>query len=465
MAVNDQDSVTPVRREPTAREFLAVIFRRKNLVLGIFGATLTTVFVIAIFTPQIYVSSGRVLVRRGEQESSLTPYRQILNDWEADLASEIEVAKSDAVMLRADSLLMAEAHGGKPLTVDQASVDAQVIGKSTVVAIAYQDRSAKVAQQVCDALIRAYIDYRQNTLSLTYPKGFFEGEIGKVRSDLDAWMERRRAFADQYHLADAGEQIRTTLNITGDMERHRSELSSELAQAQSTLSMMKRLKDQPDIDLPSLNAPGGPDAIVQIKGKVMDQEARLATLREHYRDDSPEVTQALETLKTLRDLLQREVDNRVEVSQARIDALKSGIADLNREIDARKVQLATMPDLQVKLAEMDREINVLKLRYEELSKSGDQARVTQNTTPRLNVVLLTPAGPAEFKTTRDYVRLALAPAFSLVIGIGLAFFIDGLDLTVRTSGQAEEAIELPVLATLNDRRRERARPARRAGGA
>jgi uncharacterized protein involved in exopolysaccharide biosynthesis len=468
MSIQDtqqDDKFTPTGREPTAREFLAVIFRRKALVLGLFGVTTLTVLVIALATPQIYMSDGRVLVRRGEQESSLGPYRQVLNDWEADLASEIEVAKSEAVLQRTQALLTAESGTHKAPKVDPARVDAQVIGKSTVVAIAYADRDPRVAQTVCNALLRAYIDYRQNTLSLTYPKGFFEGEISKVRHDLDDWMERRRAFADSNHLADAGEQVRSMLNVVGDLEQRRSELSADLAQAQSTLGMMKRLRDRPDIDLPSLyGSSGGVDAIVEIKRKVLDQEGRVALARERYRDDAPEVANALETLKTLREMLQREVDNRVEVSQARIASIQSGIDDLSREINRRHTQLSAMPDLQVKLAEMDREIEVLKTRYEELSKSGDQARVTENTTPRLNVVLLTPAGPAVSKTARDYVRLALAPAFSLVIGIGLAFFVDGLDLTVRTSGQAEEAIDLPVLATLNDRRRERPAGAPRTGG-
>ena len=461
--MNTQETFTTPTREPTAREFLAVIFRRKGLVLGIFGVTTLTVLVIALATPRVYMSSGRVLVRRGEQESSLGPSRHILNDWEADLASEIEVAKSDAVLLRARALLASEAGKKGPPLLDPGQVDAQVIGKSTVVAIAYQDRNPEVAQKVCDALLRAYIDYRQNTLSLTYPKGFFESEISKVRGDLDGWMERRRVFINQYHLADAGEQVRSMLNVVGDLERRRSELSTNVAQAQTTLEMMKKLSERPDIDLPSLyEASGGVDAIVEIKRKVLDQEGRVAVLRERYRDDAPEVVSALETLKTLRDLMQTEVENRVDVSQARIASLQAGLSDLDHDIASRKAELAAMPDLQVKLAEMDREIDVLKLRYAELSKSGDQARVTENTTPKLNVVLLTPAGPAVSKTARDYVRLALAPAFSLVIGLGLAFFVDGLDLTVRTSSQAEEAIDLPVLATLNERRRSARPDARRA---
>jgi len=69
------------------------------------------------------------------------------------------------------------------------------------------------------------------------------------------------------------------------------------------------------------------------------------------------------------------------------------------------------------------------------------------------VVLLAPAGVATPSNQLDIVRLLLAPAFSLLVGIAIAFFIDGLDLTVRTANQAEEYLDLPVLASLSERRR------------
>jgi len=69
--------------------------------------------------------------------------------------------------------------------------------------------------------------------------------------------------------------------------------------------------------------------------------------------------------------------------------------------------------------------------------------------------VLEPAGKAAPMNQRDYVRLALAPAFSLVVGIGLAFFVDGLDTRVRTAADAETVLDLPVLATLRERRRRK----------
>jgi len=55
----------------TAREFMSVLFRRKAIILGLFGVTTATVVALSLSTPVIYSSTGRVLVKRGERESAL----------------------------------------------------------------------------------------------------------------------------------------------------------------------------------------------------------------------------------------------------------------------------------------------------------------------------------------------------------------------------------------------------------
>jgi capsular polysaccharide biosynthesis protein len=50
------------------------------------------------------------------------------------------------------------------------------------------------------------------------------------------------------------------------------------------------------------------------------------------------------------------------------------------------------------------------------------------------------------------VRLGRRPR-SACSSVSRSFFIDGLDLTVRTANQAEEYLDLPVLASIADRRR------------
>jgi len=102
---------------------------------------------------------------------------------------------------------------------------------------------------------------------------------------------------------------------------------------------------------------------------------------------------------------------------------------------------------------MDAELNTLRARQREILARQDEAAVTANTMADVNVVVLSPASVATATNPLDMVRLGLAPAFSLLVGIAIAFFIDGLDLTVRTANQAEEYLDLPVLASMGERRR------------
>ncbi len=452
MNQNASNELAPVARQATAREFLSVIFRRKWLIIGIFVVTTITVLAVALTTPTVFSSTAHVLIRRGEQQNLLTGYRSVVNDWEADLASEIEVAKSHPVIERTRELLKEQAKGA-PVRVNPRQLDAEVKGKSNVLALSYQDGDPAVAQQVCDAFSRAYIDYRQNSMTLNYPKAFFDREIAKVKADLEMWTERRRQFGLKNAVVSVPEQTRMLFDLQNQLERRRSDLTTELAQSEATVNAMQQLRDQPESDLPTLGVENVAGSIFVLRQKLLDQQARVALIRERYRDDSPEVVNATETVRTLQDMLKREVNSRVDLAQAKIQSLRAGLAVVDHDLAGNRVQLAGMPAKEIALEQMDREIGVLKERYRTLSEDSDKARVTEKVTPTINVVLLAPAGSAVSKTTRDWIRIVLAPAFSLVVGIGLAFFLDGLDVTVRTSGQAEDAIELPVLAALNDRRR------------
>lgn len=455
MYANPNAHVPRPNRQATAREFLAVVFRRKWLILGLFVVTTVTVLTIAFTTPVSYVSSGRVLVKRGEQQSAITGDRRVFSDWEQDLGSEVEVVKSASVTQRARDILVERAkHGAASRELHVNQVDIEVMGKTNVIALAYNDLNPDVAQEVCDALIHAYVDFRDSRTALTDPQGFFKSELARVEHELDAKSELRRAYGMREGVVDVAEQNRNWLMEQSVQRQRRTEIAVELADAQATSAAMQRLSAETEIDVPTLGAPStNEDALIDLKRKIVDQETRLAQLRERYRDDSAEVQNAQETVDTLRGLLKREVNARVRIADSRIDVLKSRLAIMDRDIAQLGEQLSTMPNKSMSIAEMDREIAVLKQRYSELSLKADQAKVTENTSPSLSVVLLSPAGSPIPKNTRDYVRMALAPAFSLIVGIGLAFFIDGLDLTIRTAHHAEEALELPVLASISEQRK------------
>ncbi len=457
MSAMPPGSSQPPANQATSREFLSVVFRRKWLIIGLFVVVTGTVLAVALSTPVTYQSSGRVLVVRGEQQSALSSQRQLFGEWEEDLASEVEVTRSLPVVSRVRELLAEESEKrGQKLTLDPGAIDVEVMGKSNVLGMGYTHLDGEIAQIVCTALITAYTEYRQNRLSVGKPESFFEGEIEKIDHSLNDRLSERSQYSTRTGVTDPEGQSRAWGDQLGVLEQRANETSAEMAEAQASLTSMREMQQHPEIDLPTLGMPFSNEAaLVSLKQRMVEQQARIATLKERFRDDAPEVVNAQETLATLVGLLKREVEARLTMSESRLSVLRSRLEIYNRDISLLRAKLAGIPQGLRSIDELDADIKGLRFRFDELSRARDLARITANTSHGFNVVVLNPAGAPVPQNTRDYVRLALAPAFSLVVGIGLAFFLDGLDLTVRTANQAEEYLDLPVLASLSDRRNKR----------
>jgi uncharacterized protein involved in exopolysaccharide biosynthesis len=454
---NPTAPVSGFGRQATAREFIAVVFRRKWIILGLFLITTATVVTVALTTPTTYVSSGRVLIKRGERTSSLRSDRQIFSDWEQDLGSEMQVMKSQPVVRRARELVADEAkHEKQNFKFDPARIDVEVLGKSNVIAMGYADLDPTTAQVACKSLMQAYLEYHKDRLTSDKSKQFFAQEITEINERINKLMDERRANSEESGMAAPLAQTQSWLAQMSQLEARRGDLAADLASASSAEQSMRKFLDDPDVDLPTFDGVAvytNESALVTLKQRVVDQEARIALLSETLRDDAQEVVAAKRTLETLQGMLRKEVEQRVRLAEARTQSLQAKVTVMDQELATLHQQLDAAPQTLKTIDELDAQLTAERARLKDVQEKQDEAAVTENTVADVNVVVLAPASIAAASNPLDFVRLALAPAFSLLVGLAIAFFIDGLDLTVRTANQAEEYLDLPVLASMGERRR------------
>jgi len=251
-------------------------------------------------------------------------------------------------------------------------------------------------------------------------------------------------------------QTNSWLTQASQIEARRGELAADLAAAKMSEVNMRKLIDDPDVDLPTFDGVSvftNEGALVTLKQRVVEQEARIALLTETLRDDAQEVVAARQTLETLKGMLRKEVEQRVRLASARTQSLQARVSVMDDQLATLRQQLDAAPQTIKSVEALDAEVASLRTRLRDVMQKQDDAAITENTVADVNVVVLSPAGMAIATNPLDFVRLGLAPAFSLLVGIAIAFFIDGLDLTVRTANQAEEYLDLPVLASMGERRR------------
>lgn len=445
----------------SARDFLAVLFRRRWIIATVFAVTTLTVLAINLTRPLFYESTAKVILRRGEKDNLLQGGLRTMT-WEEELASEVETVKSDAIISKAQELIDADhrAKGLPRLKIDPGHVDAKVVEKSNVLAMSYESRDPKAAQEVTGALIQAYMNYRKSAYTLQFPKEFFDSEIARVTKELDDWTVRREAYMAATQTVDLNVQ---GVQDVGFVQQQKSELAridQELSEKRAALASMRSLlagASAPE-DLPFLaeGENGADNVIIQLKNKLGGARTRLHSMEAVYVPTSSELAQQKAEVDNLSRQIEDEITNRIKVRQAVVTNLEARRAEIARSLNEGQGRLATYPARSARLSEFTTKIEALQKEYQELTRSAGLAKISKATSPEWTVALLTPPSKPYAKNQRDYVRLALAPIFSLIVGLGLAFFIDGLDATLKNPRETEEALELPVLATLNDQKRRRA---------
>ncbi len=450
------DRVT--RQETSLRDFLDVVFRRKRIIASIFVLSIALVVSLDSRKPEVWESSSRVLVRRGEQSSVLNQNIRTLG-WEEEVASEIQVILSDDVFRRARVIFAdsARAHGlPDNATFNPGGARADVMGESNVFVIGYVDARRELCQVGCDAVTLAFRDYYRERKAPPKLADFFQDEITDVRTEIETWRNRRNQFMNEAKFFGAEETSRFLLNKIGTLEARLTQLNGDVSSQELRVANLEELSKKTGVELEnglsfSMSQHVLQSGIVQnIKFELQKLNMRREELSTMYTDKHPELMAINQQIADLHEDLKRQVDNAYKVEKVTLSEMRARRAGADTEVAAARRDLDEIPDNERQLAEIDQMIRSLEEKHKMLVSRQSEAEIARASYPEWEVSVLSSAGMPYKKKTRDFVRLALGPILSIIIGLGLAFFLESMDHSVKSRAEAEEYLEAPVLATISD---------------
>ena len=454
--MSDLQSAT--RQETSLRDFLDVLFRRKWLIISIVVLATALVVFMNERQPKVWESSSRVLVRRGEQPSLLNANIRVMG-WEEEVASEIQVILSEDVFSRARTFF-ADSVRVHAYPADwhfnAGAVRAEVVGESNAFVIRYSDPNPAVVQLGCEVVTIGYHDFYRERKSPPELSDFFAAEIADVRKELETRRAQRQKFMDEEQYLGTNETGRFLLNKISALETKLSEINGDVSSQQMRTDSFAKLVDKSGEDLEAELAFSLSQYVLQggilqnIKFALQNLHLKRDELIQKYTDRHPEVVAVDEQIARLRTDLKQQVLNAYNIEAASLQELRARRGQLLDELNASRAELETLPDKERRLAEIDAMIKKLDERHSLLLQRQGEAQIAQAGHPDWDVAILTHAGPPYSKKTRDYVRLAIGPLLSLIVGFGLAFFMESMDHSLKNAAEAEEYLDTPVLVTISD---------------
>lgn len=335
-------------------------------------------------------------------------------------------------------------------------VDTQNTRGTDMISIRVRHTSKDIARDVTEEVVRAYKDYRMEIEKGDADRTLYE--LNKaVRDQEDKVEERRKVLSTivkTKKIIYAGEEsfYRTggldDDQIAKDAAQTFSQLQQEKLQLESQINtLLKYDTEQMMVYASGLDLPD--NIIRNIHPQYLEAKRQLESLRINgLGDRHPTVLAAVDQIQAMKKQLDEGVVNLRATLQAKLELATDSLQSMEgRKDETREEAIKRGLDTQDYVdAKRDFETDQELLQQMRLKQIDQQMRIQiVEDSILIHEAPVVAKGPVSPNVT---LNLVLGAVVGLIFGVGIAFFLEYLDTSVKSLEDVERYLQVPVLAVI-----------------
>ena len=442
------------------RQFLLLLRARRRLILSTLFATVLLALGWSLVQNKTYTATASVLLNyKGvDPLTGLTMPGQLLPGY---MATQIDIISSKNVALRVvDRLRLAsspaviaqfeEATDGKGTVRDWLAdlllrrIDIKPARESSVVEISFKGADPAFSAAVANAFAGEYqnASVQLKTEPMKKAASYFNEQTRQLRDNVEAAQARLSKYQQEKGIVSLD-------NNRVDVELSRlNDLSSQLVAAQAAaLEATSRERmaggggaNSPDVSnnplVQNLRV-----ALAAAEAKLAESAARYGGNHPQYQAARAEVEKMRADLNSALGTVSRSVGGNAQVLRQREDQLREALA-------AQKTRVLELNRTRDELGVLLKDLDSAQRAFDAASGRFSQTRIEAQA-EQSDIAVLNPAvAPVEPSGPRVLLNTLVAILLGTVLGLGLALLLELLQRPVRTGGDMQELLGIPVLGTI-----------------
>jgi polysaccharide biosynthesis transport protein len=333
----------------------------------------------------------------------------------------------------------------------QANLTVEPIRETKALRVSYSHTDPKLASEICNAIAEAFLrrNFEGKTKKFTDTKVFLEDSTLKLKARLEkAEKDLADYTRDHSFFSTDGKETTLTTAQLADMHNQLMRAEADRRTKQNLYEEVKKgnVKSLPGefADLVYKTSP----KLGALQRELEELETDYAGLSDKYGPDHPKITENQKKRKKVTDQLTAattalEAKIRTDYERAERDEqmIKTRLGQ------ARGEAIQQNQDA-IKLNILKQEVETAKSLYQDFLQKTNQAEVqVKEQSNNLHVIEPAPEKAPMVGPRRMFTILA-AFMLSLAAGVGLAFFLDYLDNTIKTVDDVSRYTQLPALSVI-----------------
>ncbi len=447
-------------------DYWRIIRIRKTIILSVFLLILLTAIAVTFYLPKAYAGIARMKVEKDTPDISLLGGAGLQQQYDPYwLLTEFEVIRSPKILepvieiMKLNEDYARRFKSENPFTISDTfpllsrDVEVNQYRNTSVLEVKAFHPSAEMSAQIANAIVREYQEYRSESRNSRSRRGLsaLTNELAQLKIEV---------FNARAHVDKLGKELKVsdiirdsasvqTLDATRmtHLEQLKTEAEASLAANQEMLAQMATKTGDALVDF--LAASSATAELTSLIGKRNDGRQAVSILLADHGENHPSVKRILDGLRTVEIQINAQVTAIIEArktlvakDRATADKISSSLVEAIDKSASENARIG--PYITAK-----RDLESKEVLFRALTGKKWQEQLDSQISKSSSVEVIAEAKPAKRAVKPNTaLNIALGTLIGLLVGVGLAFFIEYLDTSVKTIDDVEQALQAPVLGVI-----------------
>lgn len=456
-------------KELHLKDYIKIIKKRRRFVFTFFVVVFVIGLVATLATTPIYKATASLLIEKNERGGSLMPNFGLVMSYDPDFVeTQYQLIKSTAVARKVVDLLAQDPtfnkYYGKTLKATTGTKDTNYdevakavrggivvtpIKNTKIVDVSFMAETPELAEIIANTIAKAYIEVLLE-LSMSSSQYTLEWMSKKAEEEKEKLEKSERAL-QQYM---KGQNFVAVEDKVAVVPQKLAEINSQLIkaetkrkEAESLYNKVRGVSDNLD-EAETISAVASDMTVQSLRQQILKAEQNTMELSQKYGAKHPAMARANEDLKVLKAKREKEIRRVIETIKKEYEIARSNESGARGMLASTNAEALAVNDKLIEYKVLSRDVETNRQLYDALIKKIKEQSIIEQVRSA-NVLLVEKAEKSDTPVTPRTARnLFVALIMGLIGGIGMAFFVEYLDQTIKNPEEAETKLGISVLGMI-----------------
>ena len=476
------------REKPHLRDYLRIVLKRRWVVITVFLILVATVAIGSFRMEPIFQAKTQILIDR--ENPNVVNIQEVLavNATDQDYyQTQYEILRSKSLALKVIEVLnlkespefaperltlwasflnwikevTSSAKEPETLNPDKEYNDlvaaylkrlkVEAIRNSRLVDVSFEgkdpDLITRIANTHAQLYIKSNLDRRFSASQEAV--AWLNLRIEEVKEKLQGSEVALQDYRGKKNLVSIDFEERYNINIQklNDLNAALTKAKTERIEKENLFLELKGFSKKPEM-IESMPAVVSNYLIQTLKTEYVKLTGKYHELSEKFGSEHPKMVMLSSQIKEVKEKIAQEVEKIARSIETEYHVARAKEKSILNALEDQKSEALELNQKQIEYNVLKREVETNRSLYESLLKRVKETGVTEGLTAS-NIMVVDPARvPDKPIKPRIALNILLAVISGLTLGLGLAFFFDYLDNTVKSPEEVERYLSIPLLGVV-----------------